>query len=270
MIPVAFGTQTGGSVHRPASYCGITGFKPTQALVNRAGVKAAAEFFDTVGILARDIDDVDLFFSVLTNGNAPRAAEPLRPTRVGLCRTPLWSRAQPETVAAVETTAAKLHAAGVTVTDVSLPAAFDALNQARATINDYQRAHALRHEWQTQPEAISEQLSATIRRGLTISLGQFSAALKLAGDCRAALAEAFGENDVLLAPCADGEAPRGLASTGEHHFQSIWTTVDVPTLSLPVHVGPNDLPVSIQLVARPLHDTALIAHGRWVESVCRS
>lgn len=270
MIPVALGTQTGGSVHRPASYCGIVGFKPSRTTVNRAGVKPAAEFFDTVGILARDLDDIDLFYSVLTNGGGPRAAIPRAPKRIGLCRTPWWSRAQPETVAAVEISADRLRAAGALVDEVVLPPLFDGLNAARATINDYQRAHGMRYEWQTQPDAISAQLSATIRRGLTIPLEQLTAALKLAEDCRAALDDAFGHNDILLAPCADGEAPRGLASTGEHHFQSIWTTVDVPTVSLPAHHGPNGLPVSVQLVARPLHDIELLAHARWVADACRS
>lgn len=270
MIPVALGTQTGGSVHRPASYCGIVGFKPTRSTVNRAGVKPAAEFFDTVGILARDLDDVELFFSALTNGTGRQTAASQTPKRIGLCRTPLWSRAQRETVEAVENAADDLRAAGVAVDEVVLSPLFDGLNQARATINDYQRAHAMRYEWQTQPQAISEQLSATIRRGLTIPLEQLIAAVKLAEDCRAALDDAFGARDLLLAPCVDGEAPCGLASTGEHHFQSIWTTVDVPTVSLPTHQGPNGLPVSIQLVARPLHDVRLLAHARGVMDACRS
>ena len=269
MIPVALGTQTGGSVHRPASYCGIIGFKPTQCTINRAGVKPAAEFFDTIGILARDLADVDLFFSVLTNGTARRAAAPHAPKRIGLCRTPLWSRAQPETVAAVETYAEALRAAGVAVDEAILPPVFDGLNAARATINEYQRAHGMRYEWQTRPDAISEQLAATIRRGLATPLEALNAAVKLAEDCRAALDGVFGENELLLAPCVDGEAPRGLVSTGEHHFQSIWTTVDVPTLSLPAHRGPNGLPVSVQFVARPLHDVELLARGRWLENACR-
>jgi Asp-tRNA(Asn)/Glu-tRNA(Gln) amidotransferase A subunit family amidase len=270
MIPVALGTQTGGSVHRPASYCGIIGFKPTRSTINRAGVKPAAEFFDTIGILARDLDDIDLFFSVLTNGTRRRAGLPRAPKQVGLCRTPLWSRAQPETVAALETCARYLSDAGVDVDEVVLPPLFNRLNEARATINDYQRAHGMRYEWQTRPDAISEQLSATIRRGLKIPLHQFTEAVKLAEDCRATLVDEFGDNDLLLAPCVDGEAPLGLASTGEHHFQSIWTTVDVPTLSLPAHRGPNDLPVSVQLVARPLDDLRLLAHARWVEEACLS
>ena len=268
MIPVALGTQTGGSIHRPASYCGIIGFKPTRSTINRAGVKPAAEFLDTIGILARDLADVDLFFAVLTNGTKRRATVARAPKRIGLCRTPLWSRAQPETVAAVETYADVLRKGGVIVDEVILPPVFDGLNAARATINDYQRAHGMRYEWQTRPDAISEQLSATIRRGLAIPLEELTAAVKLAESCRAALSEAFDGNDLLLAPCVDGEAPRGLASTGEHHFQSIWTTVDVPTLSLPAQRGPNGLPVSVQLVARPMDDMVLLTHARWLVDVC--
>jgi Asp-tRNA(Asn)/Glu-tRNA(Gln) amidotransferase A subunit family amidase len=264
MIPAALGTQTGGSIHRPASYCGIIGFKPTQCTINRAGVKPAAERFDTIGILARDLDDIGLLFAVLTNGAAPVAATARRPERIGLCRTPLWSRAQPETVAAVEESAERLRRTGIAVTHVTLPPIFDGLNGARSTINDYQRAHALRHEWQTQPHAFSAQLARVVRHGLTISLDELNAAVRLAEQCRAALDGAFGDTDLLLAPCVDGEAPRGLESTGEHQFQSLWTTVDVPTSSLPAYRGPNGLPVSIQLVARPLHDVELLGFMRWI------
>jgi Asp-tRNA(Asn)/Glu-tRNA(Gln) amidotransferase A subunit family amidase len=264
MIPVALGTQTGGSVHRPASYCGIIGFKPTQCTINRAGVKPAAERFDTIGILARDLDDVSLLFAVLTNGAAPVGATARKPERIGLCRTPLWSRAQPETVAAVEESAGCLRRAGITVAEVTLPPIFDALNGARSTINDYQRAQALRHEWQTQPDAFSAQMARVVRHGLTVSLDELNAAIRVAEQCRTALDGAFGDMDLLLAPCVDGEAPCGLESTGEHHFQSLWTTVDVPTSSLPAHRGPNGLPVSIQLVARPLHDIDLLGFTRWI------
>ena len=264
MIPLALGTQTGGSVHRPASYCGIVGFKPSRSTLNRAGIKPAAEAFDTVGLMARDLDDIGLLFAVLTNGTVAPASMQRKSERIGLCRTPMWNEAQPETMAAVEDAAERLRRAGVDVAEITLPAAFAGIGDARRTINDYQRAHAMRHEWQFHRAHISEQLAATIRSGLAISLERFSAALQLVESCRAALGNIFADADVLLAPCVDGEAPLGLASTGEHRFQSLWTTLDVPSVSLPTHNGPNGMPVSIQLVGPPLGDASLLPPARWV------
>ena len=265
MVPFALGTQTGGSIHRPASFCGIVGFRPTRDLINRAGVKAAAEALDTVGILARTVSDVDLLLRVL----APRitSAQPQRPERIGLCRTPLWRNAQPETIAAVEGAGRELARAGIEVDEVSLPAACAELGAARAVINDYQRAHAMRDEWQRFRDQLSPALAVTIRNGLMLPSERFTAALAHVAACRAAVIELFDVWDVLLAPCVDGEAPMGLQSTGEHRFQSLWTTLDLPSLSLPTHTGPNGMPVSVQLVAAPFAELALLEIGGWSAEV---
>jgi len=267
MVPVALGTQTGGSVHRPASYCGVIGFKPTQSAVNRAGVKAAAERFDTVGIIAHDLDYVDAVFRVLTNGSATSPLQSQQPSRVAACRTSLWERAQPETVAAFEAGVNRLREAGVRVRDIDLPEEFATIGAARATINDFQRAHALRSEWQSQPDLFSPQLAVLVRRGLTIPFEQFAGAIEHVERCRAAFDAAWGDLELLIAPCVDGEAPLGLASTGEHHFQSIWTTIDVPSVSLPMHTAPSGMPVSVQLVARPWREHELLRYARWMNGL---
>lgn len=264
MIGVAFGTQTGGSVHRPASFCGVPAFKPTQFAIDRTGVKPAAERFDTLGIIASDFDYVEALFSVLVNGFAPGAAAPRKPARAAVCLTPFWARARPETVAAVDNCASALREAGVAVDEVTLPAIFDTIGDARATINAVQRAHALRHEWQTHPDLISAGMATVIRRGLAIPYETYADAVALTERCRTAFVAAFGERDVLVAPCVDGEAPLGLSSTGEHHFQSIWTTIDVPTASLPFARSAAGLPVSAQLVGLPGRDPALLGVARWL------
>jgi amidase len=267
MVPVALGTQTGGSIHRPASYCGVVGFKPTQSAVNRAGVKAAAERFDTVGIIAQDFDYINAVLRVLTNGAATNDLLPQKPSRAGACRTPFWERAQPETIAAFEVGVNHLREAGVRVSDIYLPVEFATIGEARATINDFQRAHALRSEWQSQPELFSLQLAAVIRRGLNIDFERYAAAIERVRRCRAAFDAAFGNLELLIAPCVDGEAPIGLASTGEHHFQSLWTTIDVPTASLPVYTAPSGMPVSIQLVGRPWKEHELMRQARWLSGL---
>ncbi len=265
MIPAALGTQTGGSVHRPASYCGVLGFKPTQCFIERTGVKPAAEFFDTVGILANDFDVLERVFSVLSTGTS--TAEPAQPHTVGLCRTPMWGDAEPATRDALERTAAALRSAGLLVVDVDLPADFSALGGARAIVNDYQRSRALRFEWEHQRELLSAQMQDVIRRGLTVSAAQVEGAFRRIARCRDLLAPIFERTGILIAPCVDGEAPRGLASTGEHRFQSLWTTLDVPTLSIPVHRGPRQLPVSVQLIAERLGDRQLLAFADGVRDV---
>src|SRR5262245_25815672 len=148
MVPAAFGTQTGGSVIRPAAFCGVFGFKPTFGAFSRKGVYPAAESLDTIGLIARSLDDLELLSAVLDlrTPSAPAALD--HPPRVGLCRTPLWPTAQAETVAAFEDAAARLARAGARVREIVLPEEFSGLrNAARETINNYERAAAMGHEW---------------------------------------------------------------------------------------------------------------------------
>jgi amidase len=265
MVPAAFGTQTGGSVIRPAAYCGVFGFKPTFGAFNRRGVYPAAESLDTLGLIARSLDDIELLSAVLEL-RAPSPAHSLtRPPRVGLCRTPLWATAQPETVAAIEDAAHRLDKAGAQVRDVVLPEEFSGLrNAARETINNYERAAAMAPEWQRDRAAISERLRKRIEIGRTMPRAEYVAALQLGEDCRARLPAVFERADVLLAPCTTGEAPRGLADTGDPGFQAIWTILHTPALTLPTHRGPNGLPVGIQLVAERHADRKLLACARWI------
>ena len=264
MVPAAFGTQTGGSVLRPAAYCGVIGYKPTFNLFNRAGIKFAAESLDTIGLITRSIDDLALLTAVLTGTQVAHRTMDSAP-RVGLCRTPLWDTAQPETMHAVEDAAARLAAAGAQVREVVLPAEFAGLKDAaRETINGYERSKGMAAEWASHRELISERLRRVIQHGLDLPYEDYLAALRLAGDCRARLPVVFEQVDVLLAPCVKGEAPPGLGHTGDPGFQAIWTILHVPTMSLPTHEGPNGLPVGIQLVAPRYADERLFASAKWI------
>jgi len=265
MAPVAFGTQTGGSVLRPASYCGVFGFKPTYNAFNRRGVFPAAESLDTIGLMARSIDDIELFSDVLELRPAAQPITLTRAPRIGLCRTPMWSTAQPETAAAVEDAAAQLGKAGAQVREIVLPEAFAGLrNAARETINNYERAAAMAHEWNTQREAISERLRKRLEIGRATPHADYLAALKLVEDCRMLLGDVFADCDVLLAPAVHGEAPLGLGETGDPGFQAIWTALYTPAMTMPTYRGPNRMPVGIQLVALPHEDRRLFAAARWV------
>jgi amidase len=265
MLPAALGTQTGGSVLRPAAYCGVVGYKPTYNAFNRAGLKFAAESLDTIGLIARSIDDIALLTAALLGASPAALASVESAPSIGLCRTPLWDTAQPETRHAVEDAAARLAKAGARMREIALPAEFAGLRTAaRETINQYERSKSMAAEWASHREQISERLRRVIERGLEMPYADYLAALQLGENCRAQLDEVFGGLDVLLAPCVTGEAPAGLESTGDPSFQAIWTILHVPTMSLPTHRGPNGLPVGIQLVGRRHDDPRLFACGRWV------
>jgi amidase len=262
-VPAAFGTQTGGSVIRPSSYCGIVGYKPSYGLISRRGVLPAAESLDTVGLMARSLVDVDLLMSILVGRDrVPR--EVGSAPRIGLCRTPLAHTLEQASIDAVEDAAKRLSAAGATVREVTLPKKFADLAGARDKVNDYERARALSYEWNSKRDLISSRLSASLTRGWAMHVGEFTEAMQLAEACRSRLPTVFKDIDLLLTPAVTGEAPRGLDYTGDPRLQGIWTLLRVPTITLPTHGGPNGLPVGIQLVGKFYQDDALLTAAYWV------
>jgi amidase len=264
MVPAAFGTQTGGSVLRPASYCGVIGYKPTFNLINRAGIKFAAESLDTIGLLARTVDDVELITAVLVN-RTPRFGKMVSAPRLGVCRTPLWDTAQPESKHAVEDAAKWLAAAGATVKEIVLPEEFSELHHAaRETINNYERSKSMAADWAKHANRISNVLGDRIKLGMATPHENYIAALRLVERCRSRIEQLFDGMDAVIAPCVKGEAPAGLGHTGDPALQQLWTAVHVPAMSLPTHHGPKGLPVSTQLVARRYQDELLFACARWV------
>ncbi len=265
MVPAALGTQTGGSVLRPSSYCGIFGYKPTYNSFNKMGVWPAAESIDTIGVHARSIDDIELLTAVLRM-QAPEPPRKLeRAPRIGLCSTEIWDSAQPETKAAVEDAAAALGKAGASVREIKLPQAFSGMHAvARGTINFYERAACMAFLWDHQREKLSPQMRRYVEGGQKTSRQEYIAAWRRIDECRALLPAVFENLDVLLVPCVVGEAPQGLEATGDPSMQAIWTALHTPTMTLPTHRGPNNLPVGIQLVAQRYDDDRLFACARWI------
>jgi Asp-tRNA(Asn)/Glu-tRNA(Gln) amidotransferase A subunit family amidase len=267
MAPVALGTQTGGSVLRPSSFCGVFGYKPTYNSFNKAGVKPAAESIDTIGWITRSIEDMELLTAILRMQEAqpPHVLEAA--PRIGVCRTEIWDTAQPETKAAVEGAAIALAKAGASVRDIDLPQAFAGLHAlAHGTINHFERAACVAFEWDQHREALSPQMRRYIEGGLKTSRADYVAAWRRVEECRALLPKMFEEFDVLLTPCVPGEAPKGLASTGDPSMQAMWTALHTPSMTLPTHRGPNNLPVGIQLIAQRYDDDRLFACARWIWS----
>jgi Asp-tRNA(Asn)/Glu-tRNA(Gln) amidotransferase A subunit family amidase len=264
MVPAAFGTQTGGSVLRPAAFCGVVGYKPTFNLINRSGIKFAAESLDTIGVITRTIDDAELITAAVIGKEPARRTMESAP-RLGLCRTPLWDTAQPETKQAVEDAAKRLSAAGASVREITLPEEFSRLFHAsRETMNNYERSKSMAADFAAHGERISKVLSDRIRLGMAMRHDDYLAALRLAEDCRAKIEVAFDGLDAMISPCVKGEAPRGLNPTGDPAFQQFWTVLYGPSMSLPTHRGPNGLPVGLQVVARRYDDERLFACARWI------
>jgi amidase len=264
MVPLAIGTQTTASTIRPASFCGCVGYRPTWGDLRCVGVKEAAGSLDTLGLIARSVEDIALFRDVLVG----MKSEPLPNVdapRIGFCRTPLWDQAEPSTQALLEGLAQRLGSTGATVTEVTLPREFAKIPDAHQWISSFEFSRNFTWEIENHWEKISQTLRENrLKHGLSCSFEQYREARDFAERCRAMLDDAFGDCDVLLVPAASGEAPIGLNATGNAAFCAIWTTMHVPAMTLPLFRGPNGLPVGAQFVARKNADRKLMAACRWV------
>jgi len=266
-FPLAFGTQTAGSVIRPAAFCGVVGYKPSFGLINRHGMKLMSESLDTVGVMARSVADCALFAGAVSGRDL---GDPDRHTgtapRIGLCRSPMWDRAAPETAALFDRIAAPLTRAGASLRDFDLPPEYDALEAAHAGIMNHESARAMGWELATA----RDQLSPSLRERLEWGLAQPEAAVIESQALFRFLQDGFeatlGGLDILLTPAAPGEAPEGLAWTGDAGFNLIWTSLHVPCVTVPAGVGPNGMPLGVQIVAPRGRDREALAWAAWVAS----
>ena len=214
MVPVAFGTQTIGSVIRPAAYCGVVGYKPSFGLLPRTGAKAISDCLDTVGCFARSVADAAFFAGALSQrplaiGNADAAP------RMGLCLTPQWPQAQAETQALFGKLGGQLAAAGARVKDLVLPALYDGINAAQDTIAAVEMAACLADEHRRFPHLMSTRLQLRLDEGAAIPASAYDAAMALAARGRLGLPDVMADIDILVVPSAMGEAPHGLDATGD-------------------------------------------------------
>jgi Asp-tRNA(Asn)/Glu-tRNA(Gln) amidotransferase A subunit family amidase len=262
MMPLALGTQTGGSVVRPSAYCGVVGLKPTFNIINRAGVKPNSESLDTIGTMARSVPDVAMMLAVLT-GQPVEELKPHKP-RIGFYRTPQWLRADEATRSLIEGAVPRLAKAGASIREITLPQQFDGIETAHGRINDYEMVRAFAYERANHPEKISATLTAKIKESDMCTYEQYIGAQQYAAKCRALLSRAFSDVDVLLVPSAPGEAPATLTTTGESTFNRIWTALHVPAVTLPVFTGPTGLPIGAQLIGPFGGDLKMLACAEWV------
>ena len=265
MVPLTFGTQTGGSVIRPASFCGVVGYKPTIGQFSYAGVKLLARSLDTLGAFSRRARDLMLLRAALLG--APSNVDPkTSPPRIALCRTPWWERADPASQTSVLGAADRLAAAGGEINELELPSHFEGLETANHTIMIYEARRSLAHEFARHVSLLSGNLVTRMAHGLEIPFDEYRTAIDLAFACQREFGELAAPVDAVLVPSAVGEAPEGLESTGDALFNRPWTTMGVPAITLPNATGRNGLPVGIQLVGPYGSDEKLISIADWVES----
>jgi Asp-tRNA(Asn)/Glu-tRNA(Gln) amidotransferase A subunit family amidase len=277
MVPLAIGSQTNGSVIRPAAFCGAYGFKPTHGLVPRTGALVLSRALDHVGFFSRSIEDLALMAEVLVGWDEgdpdtrPRARAPFREIAaeappvepvLAFIKTPHWERADPD---AKEAFAELCETLGERVEEVELfPSAAEAW-EWHQTIMEADMAANLEREWQTGRKKLSEKLRSLIERGREIRVVDYLRALRTIAPLNANFDDLFMQRyDAILTPAAPGTAPKGLGSTGDPSFCTLWTLVGLPAISLPLMRGANGLPLGVQLVGRRNFDARLMRTARWL------
>jgi amidase len=264
-VPIGFGTQTAGSLNRPAAFCGVIGFKPSFGAYPMAGIKPCCQSLDTLGTMGRTVDDALLMWDVLHDGKLP-APSPARP-RIGLCRTPWWSETQPEVREAFRIAGQKLAAANCDLDDVELPTGFDALVEQHKVMLAYESSRNLLYEF-TPPrrEKISPRLTALLEQGWATPVADYQAVRLAMERARQVFPSVMSRFDALMMPVTIGEAP-AIDTTGDSLFNRLPTLLHVPSLNLNVTTGPLGLPVGLQFIGRYDGDVALLAVGQRIAEI---
>jgi amidase len=266
MVPVAFGTQTTGSIVRPAIYCGAVGYKPSFGLIATAGMKALSPSQDTIGVITRDVADAAFFTMGLHGAREVMSGSILRP-RIGLCLSRQWDYAHPATIAAIERAADRLQKAGAQLTRFWLPAEFEALEATQLRVFAFEARQTLAQERLNSESLLSPRLQARLRSGADIGLDEYTGLLQHVAQMRARARALFQDYDVLLYPAAEGEAEAGHASAGSPRYGAIWTLLHMPCVSFPLETGPGGLPLGAQLIGAYGQDTRLLAAARFATDV---
>jgi Asp-tRNA(Asn)/Glu-tRNA(Gln) amidotransferase A subunit family amidase len=276
MVPGAIGSQTNGSVIRPAGYCGVVGFKPTHGLIPRSGALLLSRTLDTVGVFARTVEDVALLAEVLAGFDAEdadtrpmarppfstvAASEPPLPPRFAFVRSPVWDKADPVTR---EAFAELVEVLGERAGEVELGESFGRAIDFHRTVMEVEMAHNLHRDYERGRDQLSAPLRALIERGRGHRAVDYTGAVAAIAALNEGLDDVFDEYDAILTPAAPGEAPRGLDSTGNPIFCTLWTYLGVPAVTVPLLRSEAGMPIGVQLVARRGNDARLLRTARWL------
>jgi len=276
MVPLAVGTQTNGSVIRPAAFCGVVGFKPTHGLIPRTGVLLLSHVLDTIGVFARSVEDAAMFAEVLvaydpgdkdTRARArptlseTAAEEPPMPPLLTFAKTAVWDQADKETQDAFVELKELL---GEGCDELNLPEPFEHAVEQHAKIMNADLAKNLAAYYEHGKDRLSEVLREKIEEGQKILAVDYNKAVDGREFLNDGLNGVFDRYDAIITPAAVGEAPAGLGSTGSPIFNSLWTYCGTPAVTLPLMEGPNGLPVGVQLIGRRGDDARLLRTARWL------
>lgn len=267
MTPLALGSQTTGSTIRPASYCGVYALKPSFGLINRAGLHPLSDTFDTVGIFARSIEDLQLGLAVTSGSEAvccPGEVSDQAP-KIAFCRSVHWSLVDKFVQTGIEDVAARLAACGAKIIDFELPDEFRHLDESQAIVANYEICRALSYERAVHSDLLSNTLKERMSAAEAITLDHYIAARAHLARCHKLLEELMTDYDCILSPSASGEAPR-FGSTGEPVFQKIWHGLGLVAVNVPAMTGKDGLPVGIQVLGCPWSDAKTLCHSQWISS----
>lgn len=264
-FPLALGTQTAGSLLKPASYCGLYAFKPSWGLVSLEGIKPLAPSFDTLGWYGRSVGDLALVAQVLIPGltSSPRASGR---RAFGFCRTARWGDIDQPVADALLASLEVLRAAGHTVTQVELLEAFAGVFDDHLLINDCEGARSLAKEWHASPELLSPQVVAMIERAQQTTWQQETAAKARLAALAPVLDALFAPYDAMLGASCGMVAPLGLETTGPSDFCKCWMAFGLPQINIPLPRAPCELPVGLQVVGGFRSDSQLLDAAHHVDS----
>jgi Asp-tRNA(Asn)/Glu-tRNA(Gln) amidotransferase A subunit family amidase len=276
MVPGAIGSQTNGSVIRPAAFCGVVGFKPTHGLIPRSGALLLSRALDHVGVFARNVADAALLAETLAGFDEEdpdtrplarppfvdvAASAPPLPPRFAFVRTPAWQHVEQVTTDAF---GELVDALGEQVAEVEIGESFQQVADMHRTVMDVEMAHNFHRDYEQGREAFSPALRALIERGRKAVAVDYTRALGASLPLNAALDGVFDEYDAILTPAAPGPAPKGLESTGNPAFCTLWTYLGTPAVTLPLLRADNGLPMGVQLVGRRGNDVRLLRTANWL------
>jgi Asp-tRNA(Asn)/Glu-tRNA(Gln) amidotransferase A subunit family amidase len=265
MVPLALGTQTGGSIIRPASFCGTAAIKPSYRLLPSVGVKCFSWALDTVGLFAATVPDLAYALAAIAGRPELRIEGEAGAPRIGIVRQGFAGEPEPDSAAALSHAARQAERAGARVREIELPAIFAAAWRAHPPLQDFEAKQALAWEYATHRAQIPPKLRQHLDEAQPIDAAAYDKARSTAHRARGALDEVFGDIDVLLTFSAPGPAPETLAATGDARFNRLWTLMGVPCVNVPGFVNAAGLPVGVQVIAPFGRDREALAAARLVE-----
>lgn len=269
MVPLALSSQTAGSIVRPASYCGVVGFKASYGLIDISGVKGMSPTLDTLGVHTRSVQDAAIALSLLSDWQGLQEFERgfTGELIVGICEDPFWPLAEPETREALSFARERLEQAGIRVINITLPSGFEKLGTALDVISDVEGLASLEHEWLHHRAGLSTGVQEKLERAQTITPQRYEDAKRLGKTCSEQSASLFAGATCILTPSSPGYAPLlELKDPGDSCFSKLWTILGMPSVSIPIPI-PGPLPIGLEVICPKGQDTLALQAAQRVAEI---